>query len=721
MALAISSLNAHSAWVWAGEQASESPRSERQDPRKAQRIEEEIVVVGVRGVRPNANKMPLSIRETPQTVSIITRDSLDARQVVTLGQALEMSAGVTQYSGNGPFAGQPSFGFNQTTIRGIQIDDIYDFRQDGFVNGSYYSIPDLAIYERIEVVKGPNSMLYGRGSAGGLINRVRKQPLEQRRAEVSLDVGSYDTYRVDVDVTGPLLTESMRGRLVAAYEDSESFVRGPQTERTVIAPSLSFDLTPRTRLLLQGFYQSDDIIANTGLPLIATDSGFEAPDISRRQYNGVVTDDPYTWKTESASLQLEQEIDDRWLATLRLDSTNIDTPIRTDAYAYSYGGVGEDGNVNVMANDFHLDRDVWSGELQLTGQLDFGGREARVSVGADWNENEYSRRGAYAYAYTPGNLYDGTFPVPDPATLTPGFATHSQPTNRGAYAQARIKATERLAILLGVRYDNVELDVLPYHAILGDVPDRVKDTVDEVTGRIGLTYDLNDVVTVYTLYSQSFEPELFSTGADGELLQPQTGELYELGVKSEWFGGRLGVNAAVYRIDRENIATDVPDDPSDDIPPYAVASGLQRSDGVELEINGEPMPGWDVSVALNYVDSAYEDRNDPLYGFQPGGTPDWQVGLYSAYQVQSGPLQGFGFGATLFAIDERGVGFTPGTIPGYERVDLHAFYRGLDSTEVSLVIRNILDERYIEGTDRPGAYAQFGSPTAAMLTVRREF
>jgi TonB-dependent siderophore receptor len=680
---------------------------------------ETILVTGLKGEEQTSTKLPLSVRETPQSISIITRDSLDRRQVATLGQALELSAGVTQFSGNGPFAGQPSFGFNQTTIRGIHIDDIYDFREDGFVNGSYFAIPDLAIYERIEVVKGPNSMLYGRGSPGGLINRVRKKPSHEARTEISADFGSYETFRVDFDTTRPL-SNNVQGRLVAAYEDAESFVRGPQTQRTVLAPSVNADFSARTRLLVQGFYQGEDIVPNTGIPLRIVGGGFEAPAIDARQYNGIVTRDPYTWRIRSGSAQLEQDIGDRWLATLRLNRTSIDTPIRTDGYAYSFGGLADDGSVPVLANDFSLDRDLYSGELQVTGRLELFGRETSVGFGADWNENEYSRRGAYAYAYGSGNVYTGAFPAPDLDTLSPGFATDTKPITRGLYAQARIEATERLAVLLGARFDDVKFSVVPYHAIEGDVPSRVHGNVDDVTTRVGVTYDLGDRTTVYGLYTQSFSPELFSTDLEGNLLEPETGELFELGVKNEWFDGRFGVSAALYRVDREHIATSVPDDPADDIPPHSIASGLQRSEGYEVEVNGRPLPGWDLSFAYNRVDSAYADPNDPLFGSQPGGTPDWQLGLYSSYELQSGPLRGLGFGATLFAIDDRGVGFTPGTIPGYERVDLHAFYKGFAKTEINVVVRNLTDERYIEGADRPGAYAQFGSPTAVLLTVRRQ-
>ncbi len=177
--------------------------------------------------RTTSSKLDLTLRETPQSVSVITLESLKLRQVQDFGQALEPSAGVTQFSGTGPFGGQPGFGFNETTIRGISIDSLNDVREDSFINSTYFAIPDMAIYDRIEVIKGPNSVVYGRGSAGGLINRIRKKPLAESQAEVELSVGSFDSYRADVDLTGPLNSSgNVRGRLVGAYKDEGSFVDG---------------------------------------------------------------------------------------------------------------------------------------------------------------------------------------------------------------------------------------------------------------------------------------------------------------------------------------------------------------------------------------------------------------------------------------------------------------------------------------------------------------
>lgn len=674
-----------------------------------------------------SGKLPLSLRETPQSITVLTRDSLDQRQVFNLQQALELSAGATQFSGTGPFAGQPSFGFNQTTIRGIPIDSEYDFRDDGFVSGSFFSVPDLAIYERVEVVKGANSVLYGRGSVGGLINRIRKKPLAESAMSVELSVGSYDTKRVDFDLTGPLFgSAAARGRLIAVYEDSGSFVDGVETQRTVLAPSLEFDLGPTTRLLLQALHQSEDVVPNTGMPLVPAGPGrYRAPKISRRQYNGIPTRDAYQWTNESVAARLDQQLGDRWLATLRLSASNTDTPIRTDAYVYGFREDGDDpaterverrGDTTVLGNDFAIDRDILSGELQINGRIDLFGRDAKLGVGAEFNENQYSRRGMYTGFSAVGNLYDGSFEQPDP-TLYPGFQYSGKPRSAGVYAQGQIPITDRLKALLGMRYDHVRLDSIAYHAVGSESPPAGKDTVTNVNGRVGLTYELLPQVSVYAVYAQSFTPELFATGIDGELLDPETGEMFELGTKSEWFDGRLGITSAVYRIDRKNIPVSAVVAPGDQ--PYSVSSGLQRSTGIEIEVNGRPLPGWDVSLAWNTVNSDFKDPRDPFYGFQPGGTANWQLGLYSAYQIQQGAAKGLGFGATFYAIDDRGVSsFVTGTIPGYQRLDLQAFYKGFRNIELNLVLRNVTDETYIEGADRPGAIAFFGAPTAALFSIR---
>ncbi len=229
-----------------------------------------------------------------------------------------------------------------------------------------------------------------------------------------------------------------------------------------------------------------------------------------------------------------------------------------------------------------------------------------------------------------------------------------------------------------------------------------------------------DSASVYALYAQSFQPVLFETDAEGNLLEPQEGEIYEGGVKSEWLEGRLGVNAAMFRMERDNVPALDPNNGPGEF--FNISGGLQRSDGLELEVNGEPLPGWRLSLAGTLLDSEFIEGTPETLGNSDTGTADWQTGLYTSYELQSGPLQGLGVGVDLFAIDDRAVvPEEPGTLGGYERVDLQAFYNGFEPFEIQLLVRNVFDERYVEGFDREGGFAQFGSPTAALLSVRYAF
>lgn len=177
---------------------------------------------------------------------------------------------------------------------------------------------------------------------------------------------------------------------------------------------------------------------------------------------------------------------------------------------------------------------------------------------------------------------------------------------------------------------------------------------------------------------------------------------------------------ALFRIERDDLAiTDPVNGPGEF---FSVNAGLQRADGFELEINGEPLPGWNISFGGILLDSEFIERDEPNFGNAPRNAADWQVGLYTSYELQGGPLKGLGLGAGLFAIDERPVTeASPGTIDGYERVDLQAFYNGFKHLKIALQVRNVLDEKYIETLERPRAYNHFGAPTAVLLTVRYDF
>lgn len=656
----------------------------------------------------SATKTPLPLRQTPQSVSVVTQDSLEERQVQDLGQAVETMAGVNQYSGAGPYAGKSPFGFDEVQIRGVALDGALDIREDGFISPTFFSQPDLAIYERVEAVKGPSSVLYGRGSAGGFINRVRKKPLSEAQFQADAEAGSFDHYRAEADVTGPMFeSERLRGRLVAVYEDAGSFVDDVESERTVVAPSLEIDATESTRVLLQGLYQKDRFIPNPGFPLQSDGNKFRAPDISRSLFVGVANDDKNEWEVFSGSAQVEQQLGEDWLATVRLNTSHQDSPIDIDSYAY---GIAPNGDVALYSSSFDFDTDVWSGEFKLDGKLEVAGRPTNVTFGIDHLDYEQARNDA-AVPLGTANIYDENFddfplltPVPYRDTITRNKST-------GVYGQVVFNPIDRLHILVGGRHDWSD------SSYIDNLAAATSEKQDHAfTGRIGITYDLLDNLSVYGLYAQSFSP-VTETASDNGILDPEEGEIWEAGIKTEWLDGKLGANLSIFRMERTNVPILDPANGPGDF--FYVSGGLQRSDGVELEVNGEPLPGWNVSFGGILLDSEFVEEDDPFHGSKPAGAADWQVGLFTSYELQDGPLEGLGLGGGLFAIGDRGISTfqAGGELEGYERVDLKAFYNGFEPFKVALQVRNLFDEKYVEGADRTGAYAQFGAPRAVLLTV----
>jgi TonB-dependent siderophore receptor len=697
-------------------------------PSSATSVESVIVTgrqTGFKADQTTANKSVLALRETPQSITVITRDLLDARQVINIGTALETSAGASMVSGPGAFAGRPYFGFGRTQIRGISTGSfVSNDREDGFRNPTFSTQQDLAPFERIEVVKGPSSALYGRGSPGGFINRVRKRPLDHFRGEFSATGGSYDFVRLDGDVTGPILGSGrIQGRLVAAYENSESFIDFVKGDRILLAPSLSIDITPSTRVLLFGTYQHDESVPSTGFPLeLGPDGKYRAPAGSpRSRFFGTPRYDKNPLEVHLINAVVEQELGDHWLATLTLnDAHTKDRGGSRTSYAY---GLTATGNTSLLSAVYQNHRDGLSGELRLNGDVRLFGRPAMLTAGVDYNRvNQEQFTASRTVASSSANpapkvFLDNfaQFPNSGPGPYT-NLADRKQ-VGTGLYAQAVYRPTDRLGVLVGARYDFVESSQLSRNLITG-AQTLPLDKPEQWSGRVAVTYDILANTTVYAMVGRAFDPVL-NIDVNGNFLKPTIGKITEAGVKSDLIGGRLGLSAAAFRIDRDSIPLTAGRTPAGVT--YFSPSGLQRSDGVELELNGSLAPGWNLSFGGVLLDSKFLGTKalDPNVGRTPNGASDWQVGLFTAYELQTGPLKGAGVGFGLYAIGDRGVNGRDAPLDGYDREDVSLFYNGRGGWSFSLLVRNVLDRTYVESSDTANGASFFGSPRAALFTVRR--
>jgi outer-membrane receptor for ferric coprogen and ferric-rhodotorulic acid len=662
----------------------------------------------------SSTKTPLSIRETPQAISVITRESMDMRQVHDINSALELAAGVSTagaaFAGSNPRTGE---GF---TLRGQTLDGDRDVRIDGFSSAADRNELDLAPFERVEAIKGPSSMLYGQGSLGGFINLVRKKPQAEPMAEIVMQAGSWDSYRTEVDLGGAIdKNNSLLGRVTAAYEDTGSFIDGVNSQRTVIAPSLEAFIGERTRALLQVIYQDDNFKPSLGVPLRQVGNQLKPlPRISPSYYFGQPASDDSTVEQMHTTLRLDHELSDRWLATLHVHHSHTELTGLSDSYGY---GIYANNTTYVYASRVEHDQDSLAGEFRLDGKFDAFGREHRALFGVEANKKDFLSHGSPAPLLGIRNIYSpASFPSTSAANLPEGYRDHTKGSNRAAYGQAILSILDRTKLLLGARFDRAYQE-----RVESFTPGRHSKTDYAWTYRVGLTQDLTRELTAYGTWAQSFNPVL--DASRGGILDPETGEGYEIGLKGEWFEKRLSASIAAFRQELENSPIADPNNgPGEN---FNVSAGLQRTDGIEIEVSGSPWPGLTVGFAATWLDAEYTDRRDPNEGLTPDGNVEWQSALFLNYALTGN----WEVGTTLVSVGDRTVIGSDASgeptnlsIDGYERIDLHARYKGLRGWDISLLLRNVTDEEYIERVNSAFAYAHFfGSPRAFLLRAEHKF
>ena len=676
-----------------------------------------------------ATKMAMSLRETPQAISVVTRDALDARLVKDISTAVELTAGVSNSANTiGSETGPSMFGglgqYDQKfTMRG-QPSSV---RSDGFKVGNNGA--DLAAFERVEVVKGPAGF-YGQGSLGGFINMVRKRPQAEFSANVNVQAGSFNTYRSDADVTGALnKDETLNAHVSLAYENSGSFIDDIEHERIMIAPSVEAIISDNTRVLMQMLYQKDEFDANPGVPLQLEGEQIKRWDTlaSSTELYGA-TGDKSTSDISELIVKLDHQISDRWLASLQLQGNKSTRNIieGNAASVYNYGS----GYYLYTAGTKDIwERDLWAVELRLEGSFDAFGQEHKVLIGAEHNDQHNTRD--WGISYTDIGLaesFNGDFSdygfisqVDIPSSIT----RDNNSNNSAIYVQAVLSLQEKTKLLISARYDETysKLDYTDEDEVyMGEAVEH-----EAFTMRLGLTHVFSDNISAYAIFAESFEPSeaIASPENGGGFLDPITGEGYELGLKTDWFNDKFGATLAIYQQDLNNRPMS---DPKDTTDLYSISSGLHRTEGAELEISGSPYQGLTIAAAALWQDNKFiEDDNNQ--GLAIDGSVDNQFSLYASYEWQTGALKGLAIGATFIDVGERqfihtqeGEGnYKQITLEGYNRADIHLSYNVLPNWDISLLVRNVTDENYIESAGSLNGGNYRGSPRAVLLNVAYHF
>ncbi len=689
------------------------------------------------GITNAATKLNLSLRETPQSVSVMTRQRMEDQNLRSIGQVLEQTPGVNVQS--------PGSDRLYVFSRGLAIDS---YQYDGMPTTTFafsqalpQALSDMAIYDRVEVVRGATGLLTGAGDPSGTVNLVRKKPTDHFKGYISGGLGSWDLYRTEVDVSGPLTDNgAVRGRAVAAYQQANSFTDHLQQQKTIVYGVSEMDLTPDTLFTLGVEYLDSDPrgFSTTGLPVVATDGsgrGFQYR--MPRSYNGASRDSSNHQESVNTFTSLEQRLGEDWSLKLAANylygtrdydsvivgtTTGVVNPTTGDGLRYTA----------TKGDNTQKQRGI---DVMLSGPFQLLGREHELVMGFNYQSYE-NRRNGFGNLLANGSSNNGVSGVPvniwtwDNQGPTPSYNFNREDDDidqrqTGAYLATRLKPTDDLSVILGARVSNYQYDALFHYHVASlqpyDTDDSVKAT-GEVTPYAGVVYDLNDVHSVYASYTSIFKPQPYRNQA-GKLLEPREGDNYELGLKSEYFGGRLNTAFALYevKLDNDAVADGTVAGSDGLITAYRAEKTTTR--GIDMEVSGELAPGW--NLAASYTHSRVKDND----GERVKTTiPMDMFKLWSTYQL-SGELERLTVGGGVNWQSGMHFTATPWQVGNpvkikqgdYATVGLMARYQLTPQWSATATVNNVFDEKYFSSFDDNFNSASYGEPRNFMVSSKWEF
>ncbi|MBW8354470.1 TonB-dependent siderophore receptor [Pseudomonas protegens] len=655
-------------------------------------------VQGYRATRSaSATRTDTSIHETPQSISVVAKDAVEDLGATRLQDALDYAGGVGRANN---FGGQ---GLTTFTVRGFTTGEFY---RNGFpINRGYPNMPDANTIERLEVLRGPATMLYGRGDPGGTFNVVSKQPLPERTVTLGSQLNDQGMRRGTLDASGPLDEDGrLAYRLNVVGEGGDTFRDHVDTERYGVTPVLSWQVSDATRLIFEGDFMRNNAPLDRGVTRYAKQIG----SASRDSFFGEKDVGKLHNDNNMAQLRFEHLLNDDW--TLGGGVQWLDGSLKGNAVEAN--GIAADGRT--LGRNFNYRKLEWTdrdAQLNLTGHFDTAGLQHTLLTGIEYEDYDYQsiiQRSSGAVGAYPIDLFDPLYGQPRPAlTRTP---THDKENLKtyAAFVQDQVALTDKLKVLAGARFERFEHDYETY--VPGGKSWQASDNA--VTPRIGVSYDLTETLALYADTARSFKP---NTGASrlGGGFAPEKGKSYEMGLKWEALDQQLSVDAAIYQIEKRNVLTADPVDST-----FSVAAGEVRSRGFDVNVAGNLTPEWRVIGGYAYVDAEVTKDNVLRSGTRLLNIPKNSFSLLNMYEFQDGMLKGLGLGSGLRYVDERAgqtanTGFSMGS---YTVVDLLGFYKVNDKVRLNLDLKNLFDRDYEEGAFG-NVYAYPGAPRTLQVGI----
>lgn len=618
------------------------------------------------------SKVAVPILENPQAVSVVTRQSLEDRQVLRLAETAQAVAGVIPAPGYG---GLPTGDF---TIRGFRpaFSGGNNLR-NGYRDFNFLTPRDMQGIERVEFLKGPASLLYGLSEVGGMTNTISKRPLSAFSGEVGLQFGSFGLIRPTLDVTGPVGdSQTLAYRVNLAYDHNDSFRDAHQNDSTYVNGSLGWRPSAQTSLHVEVEAQRFAFVHDGGF---GTSAPFATLPVER--FLGEPDWNDGLNRQVSTTVELSHALSDRWSYRGAVNAIASESDLAFMSYRGLQGRL-----LNRVGIESRESTSNYSLQNELYGTFDTGRVRHTLVTGLDvaaWRFFYFWDQSSFA----PIDIFEPVYGA-QPGATTPSFADDARTRYAGVFVVDQMKFGDHFAVHVGARGDVSQ--------ITGTDPRTRAETADlddtSLLPRGAFVYTPDRQTSVYVSYAASFLPQ-GGVSRLGDRFDPLRGRQVEIGAKRGLAGGRALATASWFEIRKENVLTVDPADPM-----FRVPTGEQTSRGVELELSGNVTPGLSLNASYAYTDAFVSRDNSTPVGTPLVNVPTHAGGVLGNYRFARGPLAGLSLGASVYALGKRRVAlFSPFQLEGYTRVDVFATYR-LARWRVQVNVKNAGDERYFDST-----------------------
>ena len=651
-----------------------------------------------------ATKTDTPLLDVPQSIQVVTRARLDDQASRSLADVLRYVPGATIGQGEG--------NRDQITLRGQNTSA--DFFLDGVRDDVQY-YRGLYNIERVEILKGPYALIFGRGGGGGIINRVQKTPhADGFKASASASASSFGAWDLAADVNLALGGETAL-RVNGTYERFDNHRDYYEGERWAVNPYFAARLGEGWSLGLSYEYVRDERVTDRGVPSIATTAGQPNEPLSGfdNQFFGVPGINTMRLQAHIAKLRLDGELAENLKFSTTMLYGDYDK-IYVNAFANGPAS-SPTGTVQLDAYSDPTQRQNFIAQANLIWDVSTGGLDHKLLMGLEYGDQKTANE-RLNRVFTPSNSFNlvtGEFPLV--AFTTPSRKTKSDVEFFSAYVQDQINLGEHFDLVAGIRYDRFQIRGFDYVPTVAFPNGRAFARTDEkVSPRLGLIFKPQESISVYASFSQTFQPrsgdQFVSLSTAQENLEPEKFTNYEVGIKWD-IENNLSATIALFQLDRMNATTPDPANPL-----LSTNIGETRTRGLEVELTGRIAPHWQIAAGYGYQDAKLRG-NDTVRLAQ---VPEHQVSLWSRYDV--GRSVGLGLGMVHQSSQFAAIRTSPTTtrLPGFTRFDAAVYWRPSERFDIQLNVENLFDAQYFSDAHNNNNISP-GAPINARFTARVKF